>query len=62
MFAGILCRMIRKRFLWENEMDLKRMHHVAIIGSNYERSKAFYVNVLADARLSKTYKKRKRFI
>ncbi len=57
MFAGILCRMIRKGFLWENEMNLKRMHHVAIIGSNYERSKAFYVKVLGCKIIEETYRK-----
>ncbi len=57
MFAGILCRMFRKGFLWENEMNLKRMHHVAIIGSNYERSKAFYVNVLGCKIIEETYRK-----
>jgi glyoxylase I family protein len=27
-------------------LDLRRIHHVAIICSDYERSKAFYVNLL----------------
>lgn len=27
-------------------MDLKKIHHVAIIASNYEKSKEFYVDIL----------------
>ena len=27
-------------------MDLRRVHHVAIIGSDYERSRHFYVDLL----------------
>ena len=27
-------------------MNLKKVHHIAIIGSNYEQSKQFYVDLL----------------
>lgn len=27
-------------------MNLKKVHHIAIIGSNYEQSKHFYVDLL----------------
>ena len=27
-------------------MNLKKVHHIAIIGSNYEKSKHFYVDLL----------------
>ena len=27
-------------------MNLKKVHHIAIIGSNYEKSRRFYVDML----------------
>ncbi|TYR79760.1 VOC family protein [Priestia megaterium] len=37
-------------------MKVKRMHHVAIIGSDYERSKSFYVNMLGCRVIRETYR------
>jgi glyoxylase I family protein len=38
-------------------MNLKRIHHVAIICSDYERSKHFYVNVLGLEVIHEHYRK-----
>lgn len=38
-------------------MKLNRIHHVAIICSNYERSKEFYVNVLGLKIIKEIYRK-----
>ncbi|MGC5083534.1 VOC family protein, partial [Escherichia coli] len=35
---------------------LKRIHHVAIISSNYERSKAFYTEVLGLSIIAENYR------
>lgn len=40
-------------------MQLKTVHHVAIIASNYERSKDFYVNQLGFTILRENYRKDK---
>jgi len=37
-------------------MKLKRIHHVAIICSDYEKSKDFYVNILGLQPLSEVYR------
>jgi glyoxylase I family protein len=41
-------------------MNLKGIHHVAIICSNYEKSKAFYVNVLGGTIIRETYRKERK--
>ncbi|MCJ7688258.1 MAG: VOC family protein [Clostridiaceae bacterium] len=38
-------------------MKLKKIHHVAIICSNYEISKGFYVNILGLEIISEVYRK-----
>ncbi|SFC38208.1 VOC family protein [Clostridium uliginosum] len=38
-------------------MKLNRIHHVAIICSNYEKSKDFYVNILGLKIIKETYRK-----
>jgi glyoxylase I family protein len=38
-------------------MQLSKVHHIAIICSNYARSKNFYVNVLGLQPLKETYRK-----
>lgn len=37
-------------------MDLKHIHHVAIIGSDYEQSKHFYVDILGFAVIREHYR------
>ncbi len=37
-------------------MQLNKIHHVAIICSNYEQSKAFYVNILGFEILKETFR------
>ena len=37
-------------------MDLRRIHHVAIIASDYARSKAFYVDILGFGVLAENYR------
>ncbi len=37
-------------------MDIKAIHHVAILTDDYERSKSFYINVLGFEVLSETYR------
>ena len=37
-------------------MNLKHIHHVAIIGSNYERSRHFYVDILGFAVIRENYR------
>lgn len=37
-------------------MEISRMHHVAIICSNYERSKNFYVSILGLKVIKETYR------
>lgn len=38
-------------------MNLKDIHHVAIIASDYEKSKRFYVNILGLEIISEVYRK-----
>ena len=38
-------------------MLLKRVHHIAIIASNYEKSKAFYVDILGLTPIREVYRK-----
>ncbi|KHE72466.1 VOC family protein [Halobacillus sp. BBL2006] len=38
-------------------MNIKKIHHVAIICSNYEKSKHFYVDTLGLKVISETYRK-----
>lgn len=38
-------------------MNLKEIHHVAIIASDYEKSKNFYVNILGLEIISEVYRK-----
>ncbi len=40
-------------------MQLKTVHHIAIIASNYERSKEFYVNQLGFSIIRENYRKEK---
>lgn len=37
-------------------MNLSQVHHVAVIGSDYERSKAFYVDILGFSVLRENYR------
>lgn len=37
-------------------MNLNRVHHIAIIGSNYEKSKHFYVNLLGFSIIRENYR------
>ncbi len=37
-------------------MNLKKIHHVAIIGSNYEKSKKFYVEILGFSIIEETFR------
>ena len=37
-------------------MDLKKVHHIAIIGSNYEQSKHFYVDLLGFSIIRENYR------
>lgn len=41
-------------------LAFRRIHHVAIICSDYERSKRFYVSVLGGAVVSETYRSERR--
>ena len=41
-------------------MNLKGIHHVAIICSDYEKSKAFYLNVLGGKIIRETYRKERK--
>lgn len=38
-------------------MELRRIHHVAIIASDYARSKAFYVDILGFRVIAENYRK-----
>lgn len=38
-------------------LNIKKIHHVAIIVSNYEKSKNFYTNILGFEILKETYRK-----
>lgn len=40
----------------DNEMNITHIHHVAIISSDYERSKHFYVNLLGMTVIAETYR------
>ena len=37
-------------------MNLKKVHHIAIIGSNYEQSKHFYVDLLGFSIIRENYR------
>ena len=37
-------------------MNLKKVHHIAIIGSNYEKSKHFYVDLLGFSIIRENYR------
>ena len=41
-------------------MDIKAIHHVAILTDDYERSKAFYTNVLGFKVLLETYREERK--
>ena len=44
---------------WErgkHTMNLKKVHHIAIIGSNYEQSKHFYVDLLGFSIVQENYR------
>ena len=41
-------------------MKLNKVHHTAIICSNYETSKNFYVNILGLDVINETYRKERR--
>lgn len=38
-------------------MNLQKVHHIAIIGSDYEKSKHFYVNLLGFSVIRENYRK-----
>ena len=38
-------------------MNLNKIHHIAIIGSDYEKSKHFYVNLLGFEVIRENYRK-----
>ena len=37
-------------------MNLKKVHHIAIIGSDYEKSKHFYVDLLGFSIIRENYR------
>ena len=37
-------------------MNLKKVHHIAIIGSNYEKSRHFYVDLLGFSVIRENYR------
>ena len=37
-------------------MNLKKVHHIAIIGSNYEQSKHFYMDLLGFSIIRENYR------
>ena len=37
-------------------MNLKKVHHIAIIGSNYEKSRRFYVDLLGFSVIRENYR------
>ena len=37
-------------------MEIRRIHHIAVIGTDYERSKAFYVGILGFTVKSEVYR------
>lgn len=37
-------------------MNLQKVHHIAIIGSNYEKSKHFYVDLLGFSVIRENYR------
>ena len=37
-------------------MNLQKVHHIAIIGSNYEKSKHFYVDILGFSVIRENYR------
>ncbi|HCQ69196.1 MAG TPA: VOC family protein, partial [Subdoligranulum sp.] len=37
-------------------MNLKKVHHIAIIGSNYEQSRRFYVDLLGFSVIRENYR------
>ncbi|MEV5650863.1 VOC family protein [Nocardia sp. NPDC052254] len=41
-------------------MELRKIHHVAVIASDYERSKAFYVEVLGLRVIAENYRSERR--
>ena len=41
---------------------LKSIHHIAIICSDYEKSKAFYTEILGFGIMKETYRKEREFI
>ena len=41
-------------------MDIKAIHHVAILTDNYERSKTFYIEVLGFVPLQQTYREERK--
>lgn len=45
-----------KVFVFNNMLQLKNIHHIAIICSDYQRSKAFYTEVLGLQILKETYR------
>ena len=41
-------------------LNIKKIHHVAIIVSDYEKSKNFYTNILGFKILKETYRKERK--
>ena len=49
--------MMKRGCIMCGKLNLTHIHHVAIIGSNYERSRHFYVDILGFAVIRENYRK-----
>ena len=49
--------MMKRGYIMCVKLNLQHIHHVAIIGSNYERSRHFYVDILGFAVIRENYRK-----
>ena len=48
--------MMKRGCIMCDKLNLQHIHHVAIIGSNYERSRHFYVDILGFAVIRENYR------
>ena len=48
--------MMKRGCIMCGKLNLQHIHHVAIIGSNYERSRHFYVDILGFAVIRENYR------
>ena len=48
--------MMKRGCIMCDKLNLTQIHHVAIIGSNYERSRHFYVDILGFAVIRENYR------